>query len=200
MKGDPPLQPGLSIVDRAIQIAVIAHCGQVDKAGQPYIHHPLRVLELVRRAGGNLVTQAAAVLHDVKEDNPLWRQGDMLLGALGGSDSDFRDRVDAMFVEHGREAPSRLPKAVVAMVDALTHQKGVSYRSYVQALANDGDLRLAKWADSTDNWARLHAIADEQKRITMHAKYEQNFSDLRETPEQKILRQNHATALAGVFR
>jgi GTP diphosphokinase / guanosine-3',5'-bis(diphosphate) 3'-diphosphatase len=31
-------------LERAIEIAAKAHAGQVDKAGQPYILHPIRVM------------------------------------------------------------------------------------------------------------------------------------------------------------
>lgn len=54
-------------LERAIEIAVHAHAGQVDKAGQPYILHPLRVMFAVR----SLHERMAAVLHDVVEDTPI---------------------------------------------------------------------------------------------------------------------------------
>jgi (p)ppGpp synthase/HD superfamily hydrolase len=52
---------------RAIEIAVQAHKGQVDKAGQPYILHPLRVMMNVHSDNAKIV----AVLHDVIEDSNL---------------------------------------------------------------------------------------------------------------------------------
>ena len=57
----------MSILDKAIQIAVSAHVGQVDKAGQPYILHPLRVMFSVETPHERL----AAVLHDVVEDTEV---------------------------------------------------------------------------------------------------------------------------------
>jgi hypothetical protein len=50
-----------------------AHEGQIDKSGQPYIGHPLRVMSKV--AGPH--AQMAAVLHDVIEDTPA-TAGDLL--------------------------------------------------------------------------------------------------------------------------
>ena len=47
-------------------VAYVAHAGQVDKAGQPYIHHPRRVAEAV--TGHGPIAQCVAWLHDVVED------------------------------------------------------------------------------------------------------------------------------------
>lgn len=51
-------------LEDAIQLAVKAHAGQVDKAGQVYILHPLRVMFAVEGE----IARIAAVLHDVVED------------------------------------------------------------------------------------------------------------------------------------
>ncbi len=57
----------MSTLERAIAIAAAAHAGQIDKAGQPYILHPIRVM--LRVAGDH--ERMAAVLHDVVEDTPV---------------------------------------------------------------------------------------------------------------------------------
>ena len=51
-------------LENAIALAVEKHRGQRDKAGAPYILHPLRVMLRV----GSLEAKMAAVLHDVVED------------------------------------------------------------------------------------------------------------------------------------
>jgi len=53
-----------NLLEKAIQLAVEAHRGQRDKAGQPYILHPLRVMLRMGTDGERIV----AVLHDVIED------------------------------------------------------------------------------------------------------------------------------------
>lgn len=68
------------LLDRAITLAVSAHAGQVDKAGAPYILHPLRIM-LRQPDGGRRI---AAVLHDVVEDGGV---------ALDAIRSDFGDVV-----------------------------------------------------------------------------------------------------------
>ena len=57
----------MSTLERAIEIAARAHAGQVDKAGAPYILHPLRLMLTLQGAHERM----AAVLHDVVEDTPL---------------------------------------------------------------------------------------------------------------------------------
>lgn len=57
----------MSTLEKAIEIAARAHTGQKDKAGNPYICHPLRLMLAVR---GD-VERITAVLHDVVEDSPV---------------------------------------------------------------------------------------------------------------------------------
>ena len=64
----------MSDLTTAIMIAANAHHGQVDKAKQPYILHPLRVMLAVNSDEERIT----AVLHDVVEDT------DVTLDALRG--------------------------------------------------------------------------------------------------------------------
>ena len=54
-------------LEKAIKIAVEAHTGQVDKGGNPYILHPLRVMLSL-----NTEERIVGVLHDVVEDCEGW--------------------------------------------------------------------------------------------------------------------------------
>ena len=58
----------MSTLERAIAIAAEAHAGQVDKAGAPYVLHPLRMMLSMSSIDERIV----AVLHDVCEDCPGW--------------------------------------------------------------------------------------------------------------------------------
>ncbi|TYQ30271.1 HD domain-containing protein [Pseudanabaena sp. UWO310] len=51
----------------AIAIANQAHAGQLDKAGKPYISHPLTLMSQMDRIESKIV----AVLHDAVEDSAL---------------------------------------------------------------------------------------------------------------------------------
>jgi (p)ppGpp synthase/HD superfamily hydrolase len=55
-------------LQRAIEIAVEAHKGQVDKAGNPYVLHPLKVMMSLDTEDEKIV----GVLHDVVEDCEGW--------------------------------------------------------------------------------------------------------------------------------
>jgi (p)ppGpp synthase/HD superfamily hydrolase len=54
----------MNLLERAIEIAVTAHKDQVDKAGKPYILHPLRLMFRMQTENEMI----AAILHDVVED------------------------------------------------------------------------------------------------------------------------------------
>ena len=57
----------MSILDKAIALAVAVHAGQLDKGGRPYILHPLRLMLRFEREPEMIV----AVLHDVVEDGEI---------------------------------------------------------------------------------------------------------------------------------
>ena len=54
----------MATLEKAISIAATAHDGQKDKVGQPYILHPLRVMQNVEGDEAKIV----GILHDVVED------------------------------------------------------------------------------------------------------------------------------------
>ena len=55
------------MLEKAIIIATTAHLGQVDKAGDPYILHPIRVM-LLGKMGNEKI---CGILHDVVEDTNI---------------------------------------------------------------------------------------------------------------------------------
>jgi (p)ppGpp synthase/HD superfamily hydrolase len=57
----------MGMLEKAIVLAAQAHEGQKDKAGEPYILHPLRVMLALKAEWERTV----AVLHDVLEDTRL---------------------------------------------------------------------------------------------------------------------------------
>jgi (p)ppGpp synthase/HD superfamily hydrolase len=67
-------------LERAIEIAIAAHRGVLDKAGKPYILHPLSLMLRFR----DLDAMITAVLHDTVEDSALTLD---MLRAEGFSDA-----------------------------------------------------------------------------------------------------------------
>lgn len=61
----------MSLLEKAISIAVEAHRGQRDKFGGPYILHPLRVMARLESEEEKIV----GVLHDVVEDTAWTFEG-----------------------------------------------------------------------------------------------------------------------------
>ena len=57
----------MSNLERALAIATLAHAGQQDKAGEPYILHPLRMMLKLESEE----ERQTALLHDVLEDTAV---------------------------------------------------------------------------------------------------------------------------------
>lgn len=53
------------VLSAALRVAIDAHAGQVDRAGRPYIEHPLTVASMT----GSYDEFVTALLHDVLEDS-----------------------------------------------------------------------------------------------------------------------------------
>lgn len=133
-----------SQVSIAAGLASIAHDGQVDKAGVPYILHPMRV-------GAALVTHGevavvAGLLHDVLEDSDLteWT----LLDA--GISPEAVEAVKAV-----TKRASERGSYDVSVARALEHPVG----------------RWVKAADLLDNFRRLDGVPDEATRTRLFRKY-----------------------------
>jgi (p)ppGpp synthase/HD superfamily hydrolase len=99
----------MSNLGRAIEIAVTAHAGQVDKGSRPYILHPLWVMNQVRHLGDEAMI--VAVLHDVIEDTDvtledLAREGFGInvicaLDLLDFRDKDYDNQIKAIAIDNG---------------------------------------------------------------------------------------------------
>jgi len=55
------------LLEKAVSMALSAHCGKTDKGGNPYILHPLRMMLTMETTDEKIV----ALLHDVIEDSPI---------------------------------------------------------------------------------------------------------------------------------
>ena len=133
----------MSTLERAVEIAREAHRGQLDKSGEEYIGHPLRVMA----AGATLEEKIVGVLHDVVEDSS-WT-----LGML--SDEGFSQEViDAL------RCLTKLPE-------------GESYDKYIARIKSNPLAVAVKLNDLSDNMdiRRLPYLSDKDvKRLKKYLK------------------------------
>jgi (p)ppGpp synthase/HD superfamily hydrolase len=111
----------MATLERAIAIAAEAHAGQVDKAGAPYVLHPLRMMLRVSSIDERIV----AVLHDVCEDCPGWTF-DRLCGEG--------------FASH-----------IIEALRSVTKREGEDYEAFARRAATNPIGRCVKLADLHDN-------------------------------------------------
>lgn len=108
---------------RAMVIASVAHMEQQDKGGNPYITHPMRVMNTVS-AHRDYELMAIAILHDVYEDTEKRREH---------------------LLEEG------FSNRVYWALGLLTHLKHHTYEQYIENLSSNRDAILVKLADLKDN-------------------------------------------------
>ena len=98
----------MATLERALAVAADAHAGQTDKAGEPYILHPIRVMQGVTTDAERI----AALLHDVVEDS-AWTLEQL---ADEGFSADIVAAVDALTKRRGE---SRIEAAHRAAADPI---------------------------------------------------------------------------------
>jgi len=138
----------MSMLESAIRVAVDAHEGQLDKQGEPYILHPLRVMQFAAEAYklsplaeySLEEVMVAAILHDVAEDTNF--------------------KLPQIYAGFG-------PK-VHAIVDGLTRRKelGESYKEYVlRAKQNPGSRLIKRHGDIRDHLNRIDGLPIKEQSI-----------------------------------
>jgi len=90
-------------LEEAIRVAVEAHRGQQDRAGAPYVLHPLRTMLRLRTDAERM----AAVLHDVVEDT-AWTLDDL---RARGFPAEVLDAVDALTRRPGEDYEALVERA-----------------------------------------------------------------------------------------
>jgi (p)ppGpp synthase/HD superfamily hydrolase len=133
----------VSQIEIARAIATIAHRGQVDKAGNPYIDHPNRVAASLSNEHNNTI--AAAWLHDVIEDSFITAE-DLLAAGVHPE--------------------------VVGNVELLTRRKDVRPDEYYADITQSYAAKKVKLADIADNTnlARL-VLLDDSTVVRLIHKY-----------------------------
>ena len=156
----------MSTLERAIEIAAEAHKGQVDKAGNEYIGHPLRVMEM----GKTLEEKIVGVLHDVVED----------------TDWTF-ERL---------EAEGFAPKVIAALRCVTKTSENENYDDFIERVKKNALATAVKINDLTDNMdiRRLPYLSD--KDVKRLKKYLKAYKRLTGEPVYSVFaaRQEHPNA------
>jgi len=124
----------MATLQRAIEIAVQAHKGAVDKGGFPYILHPMRVMMM----GVTEDEQIVGILHDVVEDCEDWT---------------LQRLKDEGFAQ-----------GLVMALDNLTRRKEETYADFVERCCTMELSITVKLNDITDNTSisRLDALEEHE--------------------------------------
>ena len=136
---------------RAMFIAAREHMHVRDKGGHAYILHPMRIAMRLRTDDEELMS--IAILHDVIEDSKVT----------------FAD-LEAEGFSH----------RVISALKLLTHQKGVSYDQYIDAMRGSRDALLVKREDLHDNLDITRLKGVEEKDTARMQKYHRSSIKVQE--------------------
>ena len=159
------------LVEKALQFATAAHEGQVRKyTGEPYIIHPVEVMEIVKTVSDDTAMHAAALLHDVVEDTDVTIED--IVREFGDDVAQLVDDLtDVSKPEDGnrktRKALDRAHSAMasaraqtVKLADLISNGRDILQhdRHFAKVFLAEKDLLLEVL---TKGDAKLHAIASE---------------------------------------
>jgi len=127
-----------TLLQKAIDLAHQAHAQQVDKGGQPYINHPLRVMAKME----TLQEKIVAVLHDVVEDSDLTLE-DLL---VQGFPADIVDSIAALTKIAGEEYETYLQRVM---------ENAIALRVKIADMTDNLDISRIPHPTAKD-WQRLN--------------------------------------------
>lgn len=180
------------VIQRAVQVASLAHDGQARKNGEPFIIHPVETACILAELRMDLDTIVAGLLHDTVEDTEL---------TLADVDTLFGPRCAAPFVRtanrargtrsgfgvtrcastHDAQAPPPPLSSVAAIVKGDSKQskiclnaaaldkeaqRSLNHRCMLMAMGEDWRIVVVKLADRLHNMRTLqHMPRHKQVRI-----------------------------------
>ena len=130
----------MTLTEKALQIAITAHTGQVRKSDDtPYIAHPVMVALMLKEYGFDEVVIAAALVHDVLEDTAFGRE--KLVAELG---EEVVQVVDAVSEDTSLEWEKRKELYVQAVAEATEAVKAVSIADKIHNAESIIDFHATK--------------------------------------------------------
>ncbi len=138
-----------AMISQAYELAAAAHVDQTRRSGEPYIHHPLAVAQIVADLGLDDVTIVSALLHDSVEDTGITLE-------------ELADR----FGDEVARIVDGVTKLDRVQFDSKAAQQAASMRKMLVAMAKDIRVLMIKLADRLHNMRTLGAMpTDKQTRI-----------------------------------
>src|SRR4029077_8970777 len=160
----------MSTLERAIEIAVTAHKGQVDRAGAPYVLHPLRLMLSLKGEKERIV----ALLHDVVEDSDEWSFGHLEREGFGPE-----------IVEAVRALTKTVAEEATLKAATGEEARYAAYEALVLRAASNPIARRVKMADLTDNSDTTRITQMKEKDCARLRRYQRAMARLKELyPEE----------------
>ena len=146
-------QNGRELVERAYELAEVAHSGQRRASGEPYLQHSLTVAQILADLSLDSATIAAGLLHDVVEDSIV---------TVEDLRQDFGDEVASLV--DGVTKLGQIDKLSQMTRKDLQDEEAESLRKMFLAMADDVRVVLIKLADRLHNMRTLDALSEERQR------------------------------------
>lgn len=142
------LQPGqVEKIQRAYQFGARAHVGQKRASGEPYIHHPLEVANILADMHMDHQTLMAAILHDVIEDTPT-----------------AKDEIRKKFGKGVAELVDGVSKLDKIHFESFAEAQASNFRKTLMAMSDDIRVILVKLADRLHNMRTIDVLKPEKRR------------------------------------
>lgn len=145
------------LIRQAFEVAVDAHKDQRRKSGEAYIFHPIAVARIVAsEIGLDATCIAAALLHDVVEDNPDYKLAD----------------IERMFGETIARIVDGLTKISSLNKDKDVSTQAENFRKMLLTLNDDVRVIIIKIADRLHNMQTMDSMRpDKQEKIASETLY-----------------------------
>ncbi|TCK66717.1 GTP pyrophosphokinase [Winogradskyella wandonensis] len=136
------------LIRHAFEVAVDAHKDQRRKSGEAYIFHPIAVAKIVaQEIGLDATSIAAALLHDVVEDNPNYTIADM----------------ERLFGETVARIVDGLTKISSLKKDMDVSLQAENFRKMLLTLNEDVRVIIIKIADRLHNMQTMDSMRDDKQ-------------------------------------
>lgn len=148
-----------SLFDKAYQIAEKAHAGQKDKAGQPYLAHPVHVAADL----DSVELKVIGLLHDVLEDSD-WTREELIAEGI----------------------PEELVRVVDMLTH--DEDVFPDYMDYIYMISKDPMARKVKMADLRHNMDLTRIPNPKQKDYDRVKKYQKAYAFLENAENQSFIK------------